>query len=835
MPRSRQSGSRRRLRSTGPRTKANVVGRDAARRAILVLGMHRSGTSVLTRVLSLLGASLPKKLDLPESGRANEAGHWESRDLVAIHDDLLASGGSTWHDWRAFNAEWSASDVAEVYQQRLLDLLKQDFGESRFFIIKDPRICRFAPVWFEVLEQFDSKTHVVMPIRNPLEVAASLQRRNGFSPAKSYMLWLRHVLDAELTTRERPRAFLTYDALLDDWRGVVADIAARAKISWPRRSDYTDADIDRYISSELRHHVAEPGQLATRTDIAGWVKEAFQTFRRMAEEGESERQLRRLDQIRAEFNSASAAFGLVLAGEAAQSSSDMRALAAIQAELAARSTELASSQEEWARERAELEKALSESRQALVEQEESAGRRAAIQAELVARSTELASSQEEWARQRAELEKALSESRQALVEQEESAGRQRNGLEAALEESRQQLLAKQREAAQYRADLQAARRETQEQLSAKEGAVAQQVSLLEMTLTEIRQLLAEKEDAAARQLRDLAQQFDEKEAALEETCRELAEARDEAGRRRAELASAQSKVRGRDAEVARLARELGAVRALLRESQAAVQHLGGERDGAEAKLERVQAEVEAQVSTASQQNTAQAVRIQDLERRLEQHAEERTGLRDELVRSATELSRAEAAAAQRIAVLESIHAAALVGIENKAQEQMRTLRDRLIDAEAALAKYRNSGRSGTLLVWLFAATKRRTTRQLLNSGLFDTEWYMREYPEIAESDLPPVEHYLQEGYLHGYRPNPVFDTRWYLERYEDVRRAGINPLVHYLRYGHQEGRNPGPEFETDFYLLTNPDVRNSRMNPLSHYLRYGKTEGRLPSKPPDGG
>jgi hypothetical protein len=152
-----------------------------------------------------------------------------------------------------------------------------------------------------------------------------------------------------------------------------------------------------------------------------------------------------------------------------------------------------------------------------------------------------------------------------------------------------------------------------------------------------------------------------------------------------------------------------------------------------------------------------------------------------------------------------------------------------------LAKARNNKRNRPAWMRLLSRSKRRAERELVNSGLFDAEWYMREYPDVADSAHSPAGHYLEEGYLHGYRPNPLFDTRWYLERYEDVRSAGVNPLLHYLQSGYKEGRDPGPEFETDFYLMTYPDVRLSGMNPLGHYLLHGRHEGRLPIKPRGGG
>ena len=255
--------------------------RGPVRQALLVLGMHRSGTSALTRVFSLLGADLPKNL-MPASS-SNEAGHWESNDLWHIHDELLSTAGSRWDDWRAFNPEWKASNVGETYKQKLLDLLRRDFDASPFFVIKDPRICRLLPIWVEVLDRFGAAPHFVIPIRDPVEVAASLRARDGLLPAKSYLLWLRHVLDAERATRGFSRAVVSYDLLIDDWRRLVANVTARAKLHWPRRSDHSDLEIDRFLSTSLRHQRADPAQLGARADIIGWVKEAYQALRQMAD------------------------------------------------------------------------------------------------------------------------------------------------------------------------------------------------------------------------------------------------------------------------------------------------------------------------------------------------------------------------------------------------------------------------------------------------------------------------------------------------------------------------------------------------------------------------
>ena len=114
------------------------------------------------------------------------------------------------------------------------------------------------------------------------------------------------------------------------------------------------------------------------------------------------------------------------------------------------------------------------------------------------------------------------------------------------------------------------------------------------------------------------------------------------------------------------------------------------------------------------------------------------------------------------------------------------------------------------------------------SDLLDPEWYRSQIPGAIASSL--ARHYLTKGAATGLDPNPLFDTSWYLEQYPDLRNSGNNPLVHYLKYGAAEGRDPNPFFDSDWYLEQNPDVQKAEINPLRHYLHYGDAEGRDPSE-----
>lgn len=123
-------------------------------------------------------------------------------------------------------------------------------------------------------------------------------------------------------------------------------------------------------------------------------------------------------------------------------------------------------------------------------------------------------------------------------------------------------------------------------------------------------------------------------------------------------------------------------------------------------------------------------------------------------------------------------------------------------------------------------------RKVESSGLFDADYYLKQYDDVAASGIAPLKHFLLYGGKENRKPCKQFDTAFYRHTYPDVAASGINPLLHYIRYGVKEGRNPSEQFDTAFYLQTYPDVAASGMNPFLHYILHGKSEGRHPKVPP---
>lgn len=224
----------------------------AKRNLILVLGMHRSGTSALTGALGRLGVELGKELLEPTDD--NPKGYFENARVVAAQEELFEALRQPWHDPRALPDGWSDSTAAGRARDALTGVVGELFANADVVAVKDPRNCRVVPLWLEVAASVHARPGAVLMIRHPNEVAASLQRRDGLSRSRAHLLWIRYLLDAERATRGTPRAFVSYEALLEDWRGEIGRIGSALGLALVPAG--ATADMDQFLDASLRNHAA---------------------------------------------------------------------------------------------------------------------------------------------------------------------------------------------------------------------------------------------------------------------------------------------------------------------------------------------------------------------------------------------------------------------------------------------------------------------------------------------------------------------------------------------------------------------------------------------------
>ena len=220
---------------------------------LLILGMHRSGTSAVAGALDCLGVSFGEPLMPPREGE-NSRGYFEHMDFFEFHQSFLGRCAFAWDDPRRLDLGAIPSRVLDEATDELCALLRRHFSDVTTWAVKDPRVCRLLPLWHRALDELGAEVRHIIVLRHPDEVAASLAVRNGFSREKSDLLWADHLLEAEAETRNRRRAFIAYRDLLERPMECLTELAGELSMAWPRGgAGAQDAVLD-FLDSGLRHH-----------------------------------------------------------------------------------------------------------------------------------------------------------------------------------------------------------------------------------------------------------------------------------------------------------------------------------------------------------------------------------------------------------------------------------------------------------------------------------------------------------------------------------------------------------------------------------------------------
>ena len=237
--------------------------------ALFVLGVPRSGTSALTRMLSLCGAALPP--GLAGANSSNPLGYWEPRASHRINIGILRRHGSEWFDPTlrlqedgGFDIDEKAATIAEI----MAFLAK--LPAAPLVVIKDLHITALSGMWFEAASLAGFDVAAVITVRHPQEVAASLAEFNGTSPELASALWLKANLLAERNTRTLPRVFVEYTNLLDDWRREAKRISAALPIDLNTENERA---IEEFLKPDL-HRQRQSGPVSVPFGT-GWISTVY--------------------------------------------------------------------------------------------------------------------------------------------------------------------------------------------------------------------------------------------------------------------------------------------------------------------------------------------------------------------------------------------------------------------------------------------------------------------------------------------------------------------------------------------------------------------------------
>lgn len=272
------------------------------RRCLLVLGMHWSDTSALTRVSGLAGAKLPARL--MGAGAGDPTGQCEPDALVAYIDRQLAEVGSAWNDWGQLDLSRLGPGCCSDVKAGLRNIVARSYGGAPLFVLSDPRVCRLAGLVVEALESSGVEVAPVLVVCNPLEVVALLESRDGIGQADAALLWLRHVVDAEAATRHLPRAITTCDGLISNRTGELERIRSALSLSFPNSPDAIGELVDAVLAKESGQNSHGIEAVVLDPLLRGWVSDVFAAMRILARAPDSQQAITILDGTRRAFDAA---------------------------------------------------------------------------------------------------------------------------------------------------------------------------------------------------------------------------------------------------------------------------------------------------------------------------------------------------------------------------------------------------------------------------------------------------------------------------------------------------------------------------------------------------
>jgi hypothetical protein len=225
---------------------------------VVVLGMHRSGTSLCSHLLSALGVDMADKIAGPGNAATtpdNPRGHWERWEIVEFHDRILGLFNRDYlgrfHDLPLPVAWWADPRVAQI-RREIVAFLEQRMDEG-WFGFKDPRTVRLMPVWQQVFNELKLAPKVVLCLRNPAQIARSLQARDGLDPQIGEYRWLVHMIDFFRYINNGDYCTVEYEAWFDDPSGNFQKLQDFLALRWQQSEADVALVLSGVIDRALRH------------------------------------------------------------------------------------------------------------------------------------------------------------------------------------------------------------------------------------------------------------------------------------------------------------------------------------------------------------------------------------------------------------------------------------------------------------------------------------------------------------------------------------------------------------------------------------------------------
>jgi len=223
----------------------------ATKTCILIIGMHRSGTSATSGCFSKLGYSIGNTIIA--ANKFNAKGYFENDSIFRYNDRLLELMSATWSNTLFLNENWWQDSRILAKKSELIEILSNEYNSATNIIIKDPRISVLLPFYLLVLDELSITVKVIINFRNPLEVAASLNKRYNMAKSKAILLYMDALLKGEKYSRSTERVFVHYNAIIRNPIATIAETLQLLNIN-KNLSETEIDDIKSFIEPKLKHN-----------------------------------------------------------------------------------------------------------------------------------------------------------------------------------------------------------------------------------------------------------------------------------------------------------------------------------------------------------------------------------------------------------------------------------------------------------------------------------------------------------------------------------------------------------------------------------------------------
>jgi hypothetical protein len=242
-------------------------------RAVLLLGMHRSGTSAIARGLGALSVYLGN--DFLDAQPENPTGYWEDKGIVALNERLLGALGLKWDDTPPIDRRAFERRRVRALRRDAIGYLNRTFTSEPLWGFKDPRTIRVLPFWQRALRDCNVDDSYVVAIRNPRSVAASLFARQAMDADTAYGLWLVHMVPFFNQVIGKPFVVVDYDLLMRDPRAQLARIAHGLGVPIEVGSVEIAGFVSGFLDASLRHSIFEPDDFDDGSPVARLTRDAY--------------------------------------------------------------------------------------------------------------------------------------------------------------------------------------------------------------------------------------------------------------------------------------------------------------------------------------------------------------------------------------------------------------------------------------------------------------------------------------------------------------------------------------------------------------------------------